>query len=183
MTVAEPEEQWRQMKIILQETTAEIVGLSTRKHQNWFDEADKEIQELLEKKCSCHNRLLAKPDGQAARAAYKTACSTLQAKLRTMQNDWWTGFAERIQCYADMGDLRTFYGTLTAVYGPLYQIHAPLGSSYISTLLTNKKIIPQHCLEQFECLFSDQRTVQESSLAKSPQVVVKLKISRTLQYS
>ena len=84
MTVAEPEEQWRQMKIILQETTAEIVGLSTRKHQNWFDEADKEIQELLEKKCSCHNRLLAKPDGQAARAAYKTACSTLQANLRTM---------------------------------------------------------------------------------------------------
>ena len=75
-----------------------------------------------------------------------------------------------------MGDLRTFYGTLTAVYGPLYQIHAPLGSSYISTLLTNKKIIPQHCLEQFECLFSDQRTVQESSLAKIPQIDVKLEL-------
>ena len=68
-----------QMKTILQETMAGAAGLSTRKHQNWFDEADKEIQELLEKKCSCHNRLLAKPDGQAARAAYKTACSTLQA--------------------------------------------------------------------------------------------------------
>ena len=38
------------MKTILQETTAEVVGLSTRKHQDWFDEADKEIQELLEKK-------------------------------------------------------------------------------------------------------------------------------------
>ena len=24
---------------------AEVVGLSTRKHQDWFDEADKEIQE------------------------------------------------------------------------------------------------------------------------------------------
>ena len=65
----------------------EVVGLSTRKHKDWFDEADKEIQELLEKKRSCHNPLLAKPDDQAAKAAYKTACSTLQAKLRTMQND------------------------------------------------------------------------------------------------
>ena len=29
-TAAEPEIQWKQMKIILQETTAEVVGLSTR---------------------------------------------------------------------------------------------------------------------------------------------------------
>ena len=65
------------MKTILQETTHEVVGLSTRKHQDWFDEADKEIQELLEKKRSCHSRLLAKPDDQIAEAAYKTACSTL----------------------------------------------------------------------------------------------------------
>ena len=81
VTAAEPEEQWKQMKTTLQETTAEVVGLSTRKHQDWFDEADKETQELLEKKRSCHSYLLAKPDDQAAKAAYMTACSTLQAKL------------------------------------------------------------------------------------------------------
>ena len=86
------------MKTTLQETTAEVVCLSTRKHQDWFDEAGKEIQELLVKKRSCHNRLLAKSDGQAAKAAYKTAGSTLQAKLRTMQNDWRTGLAERTHC-------------------------------------------------------------------------------------
>ena len=78
------------MKTILQETTVEVVGLSTRKHQDWFDEVDKEIQELLEKKRSYHNHLLAKPDDQAAKAVFKTACSTLQAKLRTIQNDCWT---------------------------------------------------------------------------------------------
>ena len=62
VTVADPEKQWKQMKTILQETTAEVVGLSTRKHHDWFDEADKDIQELLEKKRSCHDHLLAKPD-------------------------------------------------------------------------------------------------------------------------
>ena len=95
VTAAEPEEQWKQMKTMLQETTAEVVGLLTRKLPDWFDEVDKEIQDLLKKKRFCHNRLLAKPDDQAAKAAYKSARSTLQAKLRNMQNDWWTGLAER----------------------------------------------------------------------------------------
>ena len=108
MTAAEPEEQWKQMKTILQETTAEVVGLLTRKHQDWFDEADKEIQELLKKKQCFHSHLL----------AYKTACSTLQAKVRTMQNNWWTGLAERTQWYADMGDICALYKALKGVYGP-----------------------------------------------------------------
>ena len=122
VTAAEPEEQWRQMKTILQETTAETVGLPTRKHQDWFDEADMKIQELLGKKRSCHNHFLAKPDNQAVKSAYETPCSTLQAKLRTMQNDWWIGFAERTQRYADMGDVCAFYEALKAVYGPSHQI-------------------------------------------------------------
>ena len=106
MTAAKPEEQWKLMKTILQETMAEVVGLSTRKHQDWFDEAGKEIKELLEKKCSCHSHLLAKPDDQAAKAAYKTACSTLQPKLRSMHNYLWTAPADRTQRYADIGDVR-----------------------------------------------------------------------------
>ena len=164
MTAAEPEEQWKQTKTILQETTAEVVGLSTRKHQDWFDEADKEIQELLEKKHSRHNYLLAKPDDQAAKAAYKPACSALQAKLRTMQNNWWTGLAEKTQRYADMGDMRSFYDALKAVYGPSHQIQAPLRSSDGRTLLTDKEAILQRWSEHFDgFLFSDRRTVQESA--------------------
>ena len=73
VTAVEPEKQWKQIKTILQEHSAEAVGLSTRKHQGSFDKADKEIQELLRKKCSCHNHLLAKPDDQAAKPANKTA--------------------------------------------------------------------------------------------------------------
>ena len=105
VTAAESEEQWKQMKTMLQGTMAEVVGLSTRKHPDWFDEVDKKIQELLEKKRSCHNRLLAHPDDQSTKAVYNTACSTLQAKLRTKNNDWCTGLAKRTQRYADMGDM------------------------------------------------------------------------------
>ena len=161
-------------KTILQETTAEVVRLSTRKHQDWVDEAGMEIQELLKNKCSCHNFLLAKPDDQAAKAAYKTACSTLQAKLRTMQNDWWTAFAEMTQHYGDKGDMHALYEALKAVHGPSHQIQAPLRSLDGTTLLTDKEAILQHWSKHFKGLLSFQHTLEESSLAKIPQVDVKL---------
>ena len=164
----------KQTKIILQETTAEVVGLSTRKRQSWFDEEDKEIQEQLEKRNALASRLLAKPDDQAAKASYKTACSTPQAKLRIMQNEWSTTLAERTQRYANISDMRSFYEAPKAVCRPSHQIQAPPRSSDGSTLLTDKEPILQRWSEHFEGLFSDRRTVQETSLAKIPRVDVKL---------
>ena len=61
--------------------------------------------------------------------------------------------------------MRAFYEAVKAVYGPSYQIQAPLLSSDGNTLLTDKEAILQHWSEHFEGLVSDQRTVQESSLA------------------
>ena len=45
-----------------------------------------------------------------------------------------------------------------------------------SILLTEKEAILQRRSEHFEGLFSERRTVQESSLAKIPQVDVKLEL-------
>ena len=93
-----------------------------------------------------------------------------------MQNDWWTRLAERTQRYADMGDMHAFYEALKVVYGPSHQIQAPLCPLNGSTLLTDKEAILQRWSEHFEGLFSDRRIVQESSLAKIPQVDVKLEL-------
>ena len=76
-----------------------------------------------------------------------------------MQNDWWTGLAERTQRFADMGDMRAFYAALKAVYGPSHQIQAPLSSSDGSTPLTYKEAILLRWSEHFEGRFSDRRTV------------------------
>ena len=150
--------------------------MSARKQQDWFDEAEKELQELLKKKLSCHTHLLTKADDQAAKAAHKTACSTLQAKLRTMQNDWWTGLVERRQRVADIGDMHPFYEALKAVYGSSHQIQAPLRSSNGSTLLTDKEATLQRWSQHFEGLFGDRRTVQGSPRAKITRVDLKLEL-------
>ena len=85
-----------------------------------------------------------------------------------LQNDWWTALAERTQCYADMGNMRSFYDALKAICGPSHQIKALLHSSDRIALLTDKAAILQRLSEHFENLSSDQSTVQESSLAMIP---------------
>ena len=75
-----------------------------------------------------------------------------------------------------MDDMRAFYEALNAVHGPSYQIQASPCSSDERTLLTDKTAIIQRSSGHFESLFSDQRTVQESSQAKFPQANVKLEL-------
>ena len=86
---------------------------------------------------------------QAAKAAYKTACSTLKAKLRTMQNDCWTKLVERTQRCADIGDMHAFYEALIAICGPAHQIQAPLccfdGSTLLTDILRASSVIDALC--------------------------------------
>ena len=86
------------------------------------------------------------------------------------------GQAERTQRYADMGDMRAFYEALKAVCGPSHQIQVCLRRLDGSSLLTNKEAILQCWSQHFKGLFSNRCTMQESSLAKIPQVDVKLEL-------
>ena len=174
--IQDPEEKWLQLKTILQETTADVAGYATRKNRDWFDENDVEIQDLLQQKRSCHLKLLSKPDDHTAKTAYRNACSTLQRKLREIQNKWWTDLAEQTQCFADTGNTRAFYEALRAVYGPSHQTQAPLRSSDGSTLLTDKESILNRWTEHYGNLFGDKRQVQEESIAKIPQQEVRTEL-------
>ena len=166
----DPSTQWQDFKTAVQESAAETLGFSVRKNKDWFDESDPAIQDLLDKKRSCYNHLLSKPDDPAAKAAYKKACSTLQASLRTMQNDWWEEMADKTQLYADLGLTPTFFEALKAIYGPSYQTQAPLLSADRTTLHTDKESIMTRWAEHFGGLFSDQCKVADSSIEKIPVV-------------
>ena len=182
--VADPDtdidQHWTQLKTVLQETTAEVAGFSSRKHKDWFDDSDTEIQELFEMKRFSHQRLLTNPDNNSLKAAYRTACNTLQKRLRVMKNDWWTDLAKKMQMYADLGDTRSFFETLKAVHGPSHQIQAPLRSADGSSLLTDEDAIMHRWSGHFSSLFSDKRKVEESSLLRIPQAEVKTELNDLL---
>ncbi|KAK2562750.1 hypothetical protein P5673_014468 [Acropora cervicornis] len=139
----DPSTQWQDFKTAVQESAAETFGFSVRKNKDWFDESDPAIQDLLDKKRSCYNHLLFKPDDPAAKAAYKKPCSTLQASLRTMQNDWWEEMADKTELYSDLGLTRAFFEALKAIYGSLFNLRR---------LLSHTKTMEQLIME---LLFAD----------------------------
>ncbi|CAH1266354.1 Hypp3340 [Branchiostoma lanceolatum] len=175
----DPESQWKQLKAALQETAAEVAGYSSRKNRDWFDENDPAIDALLQTKRSCHQRTLSKPDDPAAKVAYREACSTLQRKLREMQNNWWVNMAEKTQHFADIGNVRAFYEALRAIYGPTHRIQAPLRSADGSQLLTDKPAILHRWSEHYGNLFGDRRQVQEESIMRIPQHEVRVELDNT----
>ena len=60
----------------------------TSKHQDWFDENDKEIQGLLEEKHKKHKAYLRNTSSVSSKTAYSNICQTVQTRLRDMQESW-----------------------------------------------------------------------------------------------
>ena len=114
-----PETLWAHLKTAIQQSSKEVLGYSTNKNKDWFDENDKEIQQLLVKKRSAHQAHLAQPSCPVKKTAFRSACSNLQRKLQIIQNEWWTILAEKTQLCADTGDYRGFFEALKGSLWPL----------------------------------------------------------------
>ena len=69
----------------------------SRKHQDWFDENDKEIQGLLEEKHQKHKAYLRNTSSVSSKTAYSNICKTVQTRLRDMQDSWLRKKADEIQ--------------------------------------------------------------------------------------
>ncbi|XP_069796776.1 uncharacterized protein [Narcine bancroftii] len=94
LTDPSPETLWDQLKTTILQSTEEVLGFSSRKNKDWFDENSQEIQELLAKKRAAHQAHLTKPSCPEKKQAFHRACSHLQRKLREIQNEWWTSLAK-----------------------------------------------------------------------------------------
>nr|XP_054774768.1 uncharacterized protein LOC129282940 [Lytechinus pictus] len=168
-----PETLWNSLKASILQSSEETIGFSIKKSRDWFDENNKEIQELLEKKRSAHQAHLSHPSCPVKKAAFRHICNNLQRKFRVMQNEWWTKLAARTQQYADAGDYRSFYEAIRAVYGPRHQAQSPLRSADGLTLLKDKTSILTRWSEHFQALFGADRVVQDSATLRIPQLSVK----------
>jgi len=164
-----PETLWDQLKTAILQTSEEVLGFTTKRNKDWFDENNQEIQELLTKKRSAHQAHLAQPSCPVKKAVFRLICSNLQRKLREIQNEWWTNHAEKTQLCADTGDYRGFYEALKAVYGPTHHVQSPLRSADGQALFTDKTSILSRWSEHFQALFSADRVVQDSAVLRIRQ--------------
>ena len=91
----------------------ECLGPSTRMHKDCI-----EIRQLLEKKLGVYKSHLGNSKSIFKMGTLRNVRSTLQTKLRQMQDTWLSKKADEIQEFSDRNDMKRFYERLKEVYGP-----------------------------------------------------------------
>ena len=109
------DESWTVFRDTVHSSAMDSLGPVSRKHQDWFDENDKEIQGLLEEKHQNHKAYLRNTSSVSSKAAYSNICKTVQTRLR---DTWLSKKADEIQSFADRKDMKKFFGALKTLYGP-----------------------------------------------------------------
>ena len=164
------EEHWSLLKSSILDTCSATLGYKSRKqHQDWFDENDAEIEQLISKKREAFRVWQNDITCKAKRQAHSRAKADVQSRVRQIKNSWWTERALEIQRLADSGDTRGFFSATKAVYGPSHRGQNPLRSKDGQELLKDNESINNRWREHFQELLNRDSTTQSDFLGHIPQ--------------
>ena len=116
LTSDDPEENWTVFRDTVHFSAMDSLGPVSRKHQDWFDDNDEEIQGFLEEKHEKHKAYLSDTSSVSNKAAYSSIVKTVQTRLRDMQDSWLSSKVDEIQSFADRKDVKKFFDALKTVY-------------------------------------------------------------------
>nr|VZH97110.1 unnamed protein product [Spirometra erinaceieuropaei] len=163
------ENRWCQLRDTVQATALAVLGRAPRQHQDWFDDNDAAIRNLLAEKNCLHKAYVDQPT-DATKAAFYSSRRQLQQRLREMQDAWTARKAEEIQGYADRNEWKNFFSAITAVYGPPTNGTSPLLSADSNTHLTEKTQILQRWAEHFRGVLNRPSVISDAAIERLPQV-------------
>nr|VZI24621.1 unnamed protein product [Spirometra erinaceieuropaei] len=158
-----------QLRDTVQSTALAVLGRAPRQHQDWFDDNDAAIRNLLAEKNRLHKAYVDHPTDDNKAAFYRSR-RQLQQRLREMQDAWTARKAEEIQGYADRNEWKNFFSAIKAVYGPPTKGTAPLLSADGNTLLTEKTQILRRWAEHFLSVLNFLSVISDDAIARLPQV-------------
>ena len=125
---------------VLEDRDVETAWAATRKHKDWFDENCTEIQQLQVEPRRAYNAHLDDPKSASKKDTPRNVRSTIQLKLRQIQDSRLSSKADENPRFADRNDMKRFYDSLKEVYGPTTSGSlSPLLSADGLTLITDKE--------------------------------------------
>ena len=128
---------------------------------------------MLEKKRQVYKSHLDDPKSITKKDTLRNVRSTLQAKLRQMQDSWLSSRAEEIQGFADRNDMKNFYDGLKEVYGPSTTGSlSTLLSDDGCTLITDKEKVLERWAEHFNSVLNRPSVNNDEAIDMLPQVPV-----------
>ena len=109
---------WKALRDATYTSSLEVLGLPVRKHQDWFDDNNTEVQLLIQQMHSSHRAWINDKNLPIKKQAYKKCKNQVQSALRKMKEAWWSTKATELQQVVDRKDSEVFYDGLKKVYGP-----------------------------------------------------------------
>ena len=150
----------------------EFLGPACRSNNDRFDDNDVEIQRLLDNNHKARLEHQSDPNCPTKEYLYNRSRSTVQKKIRKMQNDWLSNRADETQVYADCHDTKRFYDSIKALYGPIPTGTSPLLSVDGSQLVTEKDQILKRWAEHFDSVLYREYAINDAVINRLPQVDV-----------
>ena len=164
------EKTWSEFRNATYSAAADVLGFVKRKHQDWFDENDQEIQVLLDDMHEAHRKFIADKTSSANRTAYLEIKRVTQKRLRAMKNSWWEEKAAALQDAADTNNTKGLFEGLKAIYGPRANGSSPILKADGTTLLTDRDDILGRWAEHFNSLLNKQSVISDDALEGTPQL-------------
>ena len=165
------EEKWHKFKSIVNEASTEHLGTVIRKHEDWFDDNKTELQELIKARNQARTDMQSR-NTRSTGAKFKAANRRLTARCRELKNDWWLTKAAELQALADSNNMRGFYQSMKAVWGPRISHPDQLLASNQTTLLTEKKDLLSRWTEHFSKLLNEAPVIDQDAINNLRQAPV-----------
>ena len=166
---------WTHFTDSVHKVSMETVGAPSRVHQDWFDDQNADIQQLIDQKHQLFRSHLSDPSSSSKKDAYQCAKRTCQRELRQMQNQWFSQKAKDIETHATTNNSKEFYKTLQAVYG---RRPAASSSSLLDSkgenLITDPEEILERWAEHFDGVLNRPSTMNDEAINRLPQIEVNM---------
>ena len=164
-----PDEEWAALQQVVYNTAKTFLGKPDRKHQDWFDPNDQELQNLMSRRDQSHQRVLQTRSTRSTIAAYKDACRLLQKRTRALKSEWWEMKAEELQRSADRNDMKGFYNGLKEVWGPAKKGPVHLKSTDGMETFSDSKRVVARWSEHFQKLLNVPGDIEHEALVNIQQ--------------
>lgn len=162
-------EDWLNLSRAVYDTARNVLGKPERKYQDWFDQNDEHLRNLLDKRDRTHQITLLPRATRSSISAYKHACMELQKYIRKLKTDWWEQKAKDLRRASDKNDMRCFYKQLKEVWGPQKRGATTLKSADGTELITDRRKVDERWREHFEQLLNVLGSIQPEALSRIKQ--------------
>ena len=173
-----PDEEWAALQQVVYNIAKTYLGKPDRKHQDWFNHNDQELQTLVSRRDQAHQRVWQTRSTGPTTAAYKDACKLLQKHTRALKSDWWERKAVELQRAADSNNMKGFYNGLKEVWGPKKKGPVQLKSTDGMETFSDSKSVVARWNEHFQKLLNVPGDIDQEALDNIPQRVIKTKLDK-----